>query len=274
LSKKIETNYFEELISVILPTYNSSKTIKRTIESIYNQKIDNPIEIIIVDDNSSDKTVEIIKNFSSNKKIKLRCIKNETNMGSGYCRKIAIDNAIGFFIAFLDSDDYWLRDKLYKQLNFLQRNPNINFVYSDYLKEINFKKKIFLYHMQMPKFISAETNRYINHIPNSSVLIKSNIAKKIHYPLIRLRNDFLYWNKILLSDKFIKAYNSNLGEPLFIYGSIQGISKKNLNLILKQWELYRIYFKYSIFKSLIGLILNVLLSLKNIISFNIFLIFK
>ena len=252
---KTETNYFEELISVILPTYNSSKTIKRTIESIYNQKINNKIEIIIVDDNSSDKTVEIIKNFSSNKKIKLKCIKNKTNMGSGYCRKIAIENAFGFFIAFLDSDDYWLEDKLYKQLDFLQRNSFINFVYSDYFKEINFKNKIFLYHMKMPKFVSAETNKYINHIPNSSVLIKSNIAKKIPYPLIRVRNDFLYWNKILLSNKFIKAYNSNLGEPLFIYSSIPGISKKNLTLILKQWKLYRISFKYSLFKSLLAVFL-------------------
>ena len=64
-------------------------------------------------------------------------------MGSGYCRKIAIDNAIGFFIAFLDSDDYWLRDKLYKQLNFLQRNHNINCLFRLPKKKQFFKKRFF-----------------------------------------------------------------------------------------------------------------------------------
>ena len=80
-----------------------------------------------------------------------------------------------------------------------------------------------------------------------------------------MRNDFLYWNQILLSNKNLKAWNSNLGTPLFVYGYIPGISRKNLNLIESQRKLYRYYFNYSFLKSFIGLFRNILNSIINLI---------
>ena len=126
----------------------------------------------------------------------------------------------------------------------------------------------------MPYYVTAKKNRYINHIPNSSVLIKSQTAKKVPYPSIRLRNDFLYWNTILLRNKSIKAYNASLGNPLFIYSHYLGISNKNLILLKKQWLLYRKYFNYSFLDSIFGMILNILNYLIKKIKIKIYLITK
>ena len=274
MNRNKNNNYSEKLISIIIPTYNSEKTIKRALESICSQKVLNNFEIIVVDDNSTDNTIEIIKEFKNNINHKLILIENKVNMGSGVARKIALKKASGFFTAFLDSDDYWLEDKLSCQLNFLQKNIDIDFVYTDYLKEVKDLNNFYYFHMRMPNFVSQRDNKYINFIPNSSVLIKSNISKQISYPSIRLRNDFLFWNRILLHDKKIKAFNINPGTPYFIYGSSQGISRKNLKLLFNQWRLYRKFFYYSIMQSLTGIILNMFYSIKKIISIKLFLYHK
>ena len=269
-----EENISNKLISVIIPTYNSEKTIGRCLDSIYNQTVTNNIEIIIIDDHSTDNTMNIVKSFSNTNKIKLKLIENKVNRGAGFSRKIGIENANGYFISFLDSDDYWLKDKLVKQINFFESNSDLEFTYTDYLKEIDTKNKIYFFHMKMPKFVCHKKNKYINLIPNSSVIIKSKVLKDIDYPLIRTRNDFLFWNKILLRKNRINAYNSSYGRPLFVYGQYPGISKKNFNLIKNQWLLYRKYLNYSLLDSLLGLILNIFNSLINELKIKIYLVLK
>ena len=74
---------------------------------------------------------------------------------------------------------------------------------SDFLKELKKNDKTYHFHLKMPNYVSAKTNKYKNHIPNSSVLIKSKTIKNTNYPTIRTRNDFLYWNRILLKNKKI-----------------------------------------------------------------------
>ena len=128
--------------------------------------------------------------------------------------------------------------------------------------------------MKMPKFVSLEKNKFINFIPNSSVMIKSFIVKKISYPRIRLRNDFIYWNKILSKNKNIKAYNCLSKKPLFVYSHTHGISRKGIKLIEIQWIMYRKYFKYSFFESSMGLLLNIFNSLIKSIRELFFLVSK
>lgn len=103
-----------DLVSVIMPCYNAEKTIVPSIESILNQNYPN-VEIIIADDGSTDRTVEVIeKNFAENKKIKL--IKNEKNRGCYFVRNDALRHSKGQFIAINDTDDYSLADRLNHQL--------------------------------------------------------------------------------------------------------------------------------------------------------------
>ena len=251
-------NKKDKLISIVIPTFNSEKTIKKSINSILLQKLENQIEIIVVDDNSSDKTINLIKNIKIKKNFKLKIFQNKINNGSGYCRKIGIEKSSGYLIAFLDSDDYWLENKLLKQVTFLENNPQINFTYSDYYREIFYRNKLFFFKENTPVMVDIKKNKYINHIPNSSVLITSFLAKKISYPTLRLRNDFLFWNKLLSFNKKIKAYNFEQGNPYFVYGSNHGISSNKTKLVINQWHLYRKNFKYSYIESIYGIFINII----------------
>ena len=270
--KEARAKDIDKLISIILPTYNSEKTIYKAMQSIYSQNVKNKLEIIIIDDNSTDMTIDVIRNYKNTNKVKLELLRNKTNMGSGFCRQIGLEAAKGYFIAFLDSDDYWLKDKLKHQLNFFKKNAHVDFVFSDYLRELKKNNKTYYFHMKMPKSVSLEKNKYKNHIPNSSVMVKTKSIKKIPYPSIRTRNDYLYWNRVFLNNKNIKAFNSNSGTPLFIYSQHPGISSKNLELIKNQWLLYRKYFKYSLFNSTYGIILNIIYSIIRKIQISFYLI--
>ena len=257
----------DKLVSIVIPTFNCEKTIINSINSILLQKLDNQVEIIVVDDNSSDKTIFLINNIKLKKNFKLKIFQNNLNKGSGFCRKLGIKMARGYYIAFLDADDYWLENKLNKQVSFLESKPNINFTYSDYYREINYKNKSFFFKEYTPVIVNINKNKYINHIPNSSVLITSILAKRISYPSLRVRNDFLYWNKLLSVNKKIKAYNFDPGNPYFVYGSNPGISSNKIKLVRNQWLLYRKNFRYSYFESIYGILLNVIIFIfKNIIK--------
>ena len=131
-----------KLISVIIPTYNSEKYIQKCISSVLNQTYEN-FEIIIIDNNSSDNTINIINSFSSNK-IKILNVVNNGNISIS--RNLGIKNSTGSWIAFLDSDDFWEKDKLnklskklenydliYHNMNILKNNKilkNYNFLFS------------------------------------------------------------------------------------------------------------------------------------------------
>ena len=108
------------LISIILPTYNAEKYIKETIESILNQTYKN-WELIITDDNSSDKTLKILRLYAKRfDRIKLYI--NSKNEGAACARNNCLKFCNSDFIAFIDSDDWWEINKLELQINFMLEN--------------------------------------------------------------------------------------------------------------------------------------------------------
>ncbi|MCO4793350.1 MAG: glycosyltransferase [Bacteriovoracaceae bacterium] len=128
-------------ISVVIPTYNRSHVLERAINSVLMQSIQ-PHELIVVDDGSTDKTSDILLKYSSNPLIQI--IKTE-NRGVSAARNIAIEKSSGHWIALLDSDDEWLPNKLEKQVNFVESNPNIPLVHGEEIwirngKRVNQKK--------------------------------------------------------------------------------------------------------------------------------------
>ena len=102
----------EDLVSIIMPSYNTGKFIKETINSVLNQTYNN-WELIIVDDCSTDDTEEIVNAIKDNR---IKFLKNSTNSGAAISRNKAIKEAKGKWIAFLDSDDLWKKEKLEKQI--------------------------------------------------------------------------------------------------------------------------------------------------------------
>lgn len=118
-------------VTVIIPTYNrQNKLIKRAVKSILIQTNQN-FEILIIDDNKDAKTSENVKSLiSSFNDKRIKYLKNEVNMGGAKSRNKGISHATGRYISFLDDDDFYLKDKLEKQVNFLD-NSDFDFVISN-----------------------------------------------------------------------------------------------------------------------------------------------
>ena len=155
-------------ISVIIPVFNGEKTIEETINSILNQTFKD-IEIIIINDGSTDATLEIIKNISDSR-IK---IFSYPNAGLSASRNRGIDRAKGEYISFIDADDLWTPDKLELQWQALQSNPQAAVAYSwtDYIDESS-------------KFLKSGRRIKINGDAFSKLLI-TNFLENGSNPLIR-----------------------------------------------------------------------------------------
>ena len=130
------------LISIIIPTYNREKTILRAIDSVLNGSYQN-IELIIIDDGSTDTTKEVLSYYIENKLINYFYIENS---GVSKARNIGVDIARGEWIAFLDSDDEWIKHKLKLQIQFLKANPTYKVIHGEEIwfrngKRINQKLK-------------------------------------------------------------------------------------------------------------------------------------
>ena len=134
------------LVSIIIPAYNRAHTIKMTLDSVLNQTYKN-YEVIIVDDNSKDNTYEVVKPYLSDN---IFYYKNEKNLGGGKSRNVGVEHSKGSILAFLDSDDEWLPEKLEKQVNIFMTNEDIALVYTKFylISETSGKK-----------FVSEETKR-------------------------------------------------------------------------------------------------------------------
>ena len=119
-------------ISVIMPTYNRREYLQDTIDSVFNQSCnDGNIELIIVDDASIDGTEEYVLSLKNEK---IKYILNKTNLGGARSRNIGVENSSADYIAFIDSDTIWYKDKLSKQIPVLIDSPN-KIIYSRYKKE-------------------------------------------------------------------------------------------------------------------------------------------
>lgn len=117
------------LVSIIMPSWNTGKFIGESIQSVLNQTYKN-WELIIVDDCSTDNTDEIMASFNDER---IRYFRNEKNSGAALTRNRAIREARGEWIAFLDSDDLWMPQKLEYQIKFMQKNDLV-FSYHEYEK--------------------------------------------------------------------------------------------------------------------------------------------
>jgi len=126
-------------VSVIIPTYNRAHLISRAIKSVLNQTYQD-FEVIVVDDGSTDNTEEVIKEFQK-KDERIKYVRHEKNKGGSAARNTGIKAAKGKYIAFLDSDDEWLPEKLEKQMKVFENAPaKVGVVYTGFWRIENNKK--------------------------------------------------------------------------------------------------------------------------------------
>jgi glycosyltransferase involved in cell wall biosynthesis len=115
-------------VTVIIPSYNREKYVHQTIDSALSQKYDN-IEVVVVDDGSTDRSREILEMYGN--RIRLLEHEGRANRGQSAAINLAMRSTGGEYVAILDSDDVWTDDKLEKQVDYLERHPEIGIVYGN-----------------------------------------------------------------------------------------------------------------------------------------------
>lgn len=230
------------LVSIITPSYNCGKYISKTIDSVLNQSY-RDFELIIVDDNSHDNSVEVINRYLvQDSRIKL--ISLEGNSGAAVARNTAIDQAKGRFIAFLDSDDCWAPNKLETQIDFMLKNE-YEFTYTAYHK-VN-DQGDFLSSVHIPFRISYNQLLKTCVIGCLTAMYDTHKLGKVKFPLIRKRQDFALWLKILKKVPYAYGLNQDLASYTIRSDSI---SANKFKAAQYNWYLYRNIEKLSLIKSL------------------------
>jgi glycosyltransferase involved in cell wall biosynthesis len=123
----------EPLVSCIIPTYNRAHIVGRAIQSVLNQTYKN-IEVIVVDDGSQDNTQEVVLSIKDER---VRYIRLHRNFGAAFARNIGIANARGEFVAFLDSDDCFLPEKIEKQVELMLKDESTGVCYTEVYYELD-----------------------------------------------------------------------------------------------------------------------------------------
>lgn len=180
----------EAKVSIIMPSYNTAKFIKRSIESVIAQTYQN-WELIIVDDCSSDNTDEIISEIKDDR---IKYFKNTRNFGAAYTRNKALREAHGKWVAFLDSDDLWMPDKLEKQICFMEKNQ-YHFSYTNYV-EMDEDDKLNGVFVTGPKKINKVLMYTFNYMGCLTVMYDREFIGLVQIEDLKKRNDYALWIKI------------------------------------------------------------------------------
>src|SRR5690625_1015445 len=217
------------LISVITPLYNAENFIERNIKSVQQQSFKN-WEHIIVNDCSTDKGPEIVKKWAAQDK-RIVFIENTENSGAGITRNKAIKAAKGRYIAFLDSDDQWYLEKLERQVAFMQKKKiDFSFSYYDQLDE--FGNKIGVMN-NIPEKVNYYSTLKNNKIGCLTVIYDAEKLGKVYMPLIRKRQDYALWLKILRKVDYAYCFPEALAAYTMRSDSV---SSNKLSLIKYNWH--------------------------------------
>ncbi len=237
------------LVSIIMPYYKKDKYIRDTINSILNQTFQN-FEILIVDDELTEESNKVLKEL---KKVdgRIKVIENQKNLGAGLSRNKAIDFSKGSYLAFCDCDDLWERTKLNTQLNFMNE-LKIDFSYTSY-EIINKDGKTIDYRNADQEITFNKLLRSCD-IGLSTVIMKKNLFDQTNtkFPNLKTKEDFVLWLKLSKSGVRMMGLNKRL---TFWRSLNNSLSSSSIQKLFDGYRVYRLYMKYSIFKSIIYLLI-------------------
>lgn len=224
----------QDKVSIITPSWNSEKYIADTIKSVQNQTYSN-WEMIIVDDNSTDHTVDIVTSIAKTDS-RIKIIKRLTNGGAAKARNRSLKESTGRYIAYLDADDIWKANKLKKQIEFM-REKKCGFSCVSY-EVINDKGKSMNKQIHMlpeVNYVKFLTNNLLQTV---GIMVDTNIVDKKYLimPDIRRRQDAATWLQILKAG--YKCYG--LEEVLAEYRRTENsLSSNKIKAVKGIWSLYR-----------------------------------
>lgn len=238
----------EDLVSIIMPSYNTAKFISETITSVLAQTYPN-WELIIVDDCSTDDTDAVIRPYLADDRI--RYIKNEKNSGAAVSRNRALREAKGKWIAFLDSDDLWLPEKLEKQIAFMEKN-RYAFTYTDYRIRLNGAWLPYIY--TGPSVVNRRKMYNYCYFSTITVMYDREKIGLVQIEDLRKNNDYAMWLQIIEKSNCYR-FPECLSYYIKHENSVSGGSK--IKLIKWHYILYKNGLHKSAFVS-------VLLTLRNL----------
>lgn len=231
----------EKKVSIIMPAFNCEKTIELSILSVIEQDYTN-WELLIVDDNSSDNTLKIIKKYSNSDE-RIVLFERDVNKGAGFCRNIAISEATGRYIAFLDSDDLWRNNKLSKQIDFMEKKRcSLSYTWYRKIDEEGNDKGL----IRAPLRVNYSELLKSNVIGCLTAIYDSEQLGKVYMPIIRKRQDMALWLKILSNIQYAWCLNEELA---FYRERKNSLSSNKYKILFSQWNFYRNYLKLGLFKT-------------------------
>jgi glycosyltransferase involved in cell wall biosynthesis len=223
-----------ELISVIIPVFNGSKTIQRAIDSVLNQQQGlNPfnLEIIVVDDGSTDNIIETLLPYGK----KIRLI-GQPNQGTGAARDTGIRASSGGYIAFLDSDDMWLPHKIQTQLEIFRENPEVGLVAggTEFINEDG--QPVRISSMKRKGWLAKEL-LYGNFIVASTVIAKRSLIDQFEVLFrvdLPMEEDWEFWLRLSSKSEFL-VQPDVLAKNFIISNSRSQYFRENLENKRKQY---------------------------------------
>ncbi len=232
-----------DLVSIIIPYFKKKKFIKQTIDSVVSQTY-KKYEVILVYDDIDFSDLSYIKKIIKNVK-KKKIVINNKNSGAGISRNIGINNSKGKFIAFLDADDVWSKNKLNEQINFM-KNQNVDFSFTSY-SIINDKNHVNR-NVVADKNMTYEKLIKSCDIGLSTVIIKSKLLKLHRFPSIKTKEDYVLWLKLSKSKIKLCGLKKNLASWRKLDESLSSSTLQKLN---DAFKVYNKYLRFNFFKSLL-----------------------
>jgi len=229
------------LISIITPYFSNKEFIIKTVNSVLLQTYKN-WELIIVDDENSEESKLVLNDIKKNNPNKINIFSTKINSGAAFARNLGIKKSKGKFIAFLDSDDYWKKNKLDKQILELIKKKG-DFVYTNYsIVNMNNNRHR---NIHCDEIINYESLLKNCPICCSSVLLKKSILNKIKFKNYKTKEDYDLWLRILKKNyKFVLVKDF----LTFYTKRKKSLSSNHFNNITNAYKIYKSNFGSKPFK--------------------------
>jgi len=242
-------------VDIIIPVFNSQKFISKTLKSVFRQTF-KKWQLIIIDDGSTDNTIVIIKKICKKikEKNKIIILKNNINKGQAFSRNRGLKHSKSKFVTFLDSDDFWDKNKLKNQIKFMLRN-NYDFTYTDYkiIKNNQIKKII------VPNFYNYKRFIHNSSINTCSMIIKKKIIKNIYFKNLRFSEDYFFKCQILR-----KGYIGYKCPRSYAYYLLRkdSVQSNRLSVFFSLWTINRNFNKMNFLQNIISIFFIIVNSLR------------
>ena len=219
------------LVSIIVPVHNAAGSLHRALRSVLSQTLTD-YELILVDDCSADESIRILRKYCELDE-RVRLYSTATNSGPGVARNVGLRSAKGRYIAFLDADDFWIRNKLELQIRSFEDDKVILShtrvvllnTRGDIVGIVNGRKKMHLFDMYVG-----------NRVTMSSAMVRADLIGADEMPEMRNREDYAYWISLLRRNSGYIAY-----VPEFLVGYVKMPGSVSSSILRNVVDTYRMY---------------------------------